>query len=164
MTAQAGLGVVDAGPGGEREGVPGEGIADATARRHSSGESASAQHHVDVTEGESVGHPHDVGNSVLAITVGADDIGAGMGGGDVGEPGLEGGTLPPVDAMGEDGGPGHGDLGKEVGVCRAAPVVHDDHRVVGRCDECVDEHQEAGVGLVGRDEDDHGRALSLRCR
>ena len=43
-------------------------------------------------------------------------------------------------------------------------VVHDDHRVVGRCDECVDEHQEAGVGLVGRDEDDHGRALSLRCR
>ena len=69
MTAQADLGVVDAGPGGEREGVPGEGIADATARRHASGESASAQHHVDVTEGESVGHPHDVGNSVLAITV-----------------------------------------------------------------------------------------------
>jgi hypothetical protein len=119
-------------------------------------ELSGAEHDRVALAADLVGDPHDVGDGVLPVAVGAHHVLPGVRVHDVGEAGLERGALAPIDRVADHVAAETGALGEHRAVGVAAAVV-DHHDVLpgAGATDGADEVDQPVTGLVGGDEDDH---------
>jgi hypothetical protein len=123
--SQPGLGIAHSDRGQGFEQPAGHLVPEGAAQRHPAGEPTAPEHHLAGADVDLAGHPHDVGNLVLAVGVGADDHFARVVPPGDGEPGLECMAFSAVLRVAVHGGAVNARQGEDLVVVGAGTVVHD---------------------------------------
>ena len=159
--AQPRLRVAQAPPGRKPEDAARDGVARARAHRHATPERPAAEHQRRSAAGgvgaQFVGDAQDVGDGVLSVGVGGDDIVAGVLPQHVGEPGAQRPRLAAVDVVVQYGRAEPRRHREHGGVVRSAAVVDHDHLDIRvGAEQSGDDARQPRAGLVRGDQDDHG--------
>ena len=149
VAAQTGLGIAQPPPGGPAEQQCGGAVPEPTAQGHRPGEGPHPQRHM-AGLADPVGHRGDVGGRVLAIGVGAYDVGVRPQVRGPRQAGAQSRPLARVDRIAGDHGPGVAGRGEHLLVGRTGAVVDDEHLRAGQPPPDVGHQRgQAGVRLVG---------------
>ena len=165
VAAQAGLGVAQPPPRRSAEQQCGDAVAQSASQGHRTGEGSHAQRHATGLV-DPAGHRGDVGGCVLAVGVGAHDVGARPQADHPRQTGAQGPALARIDRVAGDHRSGGAGRGEDALVGGAGAVVDDEHpRLRKRAPHVPHQAGQAHVRLVGGDEDDErDDAVSRRGR